>query len=178
MDDAQARTHAQRVESLLESLDRLDPSARETALAAVQGLVELYGEALERVMRHLAAADGLVDAVAADEVVANLLLVHGLHPFDAGERVRRGLQALGPTLSAHGASAELVEIDGGVARIVMREAGHGCGSSTSTLRRTVEEALARAAPDLDRIDVEHAVAQTLLQIGVRPSVAALAGGAT
>jgi len=176
MDDAQARTHAQRVESLLESLDRLDPSARETAMAAVQGLVELYGEALERVMRHLAAADGLVDAVAADEVVANLLLVHGLHPFDAAERVRRGLQALGPTLSAHGASAELVEIDGGVARVVVREVGHG--SSISTLRHTVEEALARAAPDLDRIDVEHAVAQTLLQIGVRPSVAALAGGAT
>jgi hypothetical protein len=177
MDDEQARTLAQRVESLLESLDGLDASSREAAMAAVQGLVELYGEGLERIVRHLAAADGLVDAVAADEVVANLLLVHGLHPFDVAERVRRGLQALGRTLSAQDASAELVEIDGGVARIVLREAGHGRGPSTSTLRRTVEEALARAAPDLDRIDVEHAVAPALLQIGIRPSVAALAGGA-
>jgi Fe-S cluster biogenesis protein NfuA len=177
MDDAAARAHAQRVEESLESLERLaDPAAREAAMGAVRALVELYGEALARIMGHLGESGALAEAVAADEVIGSLLLVHGLHPLDAASRVRRSVEALGSSLAAHGTRVELVGIDSGVARVVLHAANGGCGSSTETLLREVEEALGRAAPDLERIEVEHREALKLVQISVRPSVAAMAQG--
>lgn len=179
MDDAQARALAQRVETLLESLDALaDPAARETATAAVQALVELYGEALGRIMRHLAGAGALLETVAGDDVVGNLLLAHGLHPLDAEARVRRELATLAARLSTHGATAELLGVEDGVVRVALRAGGNRCGSTAAALRNLIEEALVRAAPELDRIEVEAGAAPpVLLQIGVRPAAAALGGAA-
>jgi hypothetical protein len=175
MNDAEARALARRVESLLESLDAVaDPTARERAIAAVQAVVELYGEGLARMLGHIAGAGaaGLIDTVAGDEVVGNLLIIHGLHPLDAQTRARQTLETL-MAAASHDARAELVGVENGIARVVLRSAD-GRASSIGRLRRTVEEALAGAVPDLDRIEVEETAAPALLQIGVRPSVAAMA----
>jgi Fe-S cluster biogenesis protein NfuA len=126
-------------------------------------------------MAHLAGADGAVirDAVARDELVGNLLLVHGLHPSDVEARARGALDTLAERLASHGARAELARVDGGVARVRLYGKNGGCGSSTETLRRTIQESLMAVAPELDDVDVEHVVPPTLLQIGVRPSAAAM-----
>jgi Fe-S cluster biogenesis protein NfuA len=152
MDDAEVRGLVARAEGLLE---QLDPSATE----AVQALVELYGEALARVV---AGADPTED-----ELLSHLLLVHDLHPVDVETRVRKALDEVRPYLGSHGGDVELLGVAGGVARLRLAGTCNGCPSSTVTLRNAIEEAIMRAAPDLDAIDAEGAAEPqpALVQIG-------------
>src|SRR6185436_20881762 len=68
------------VEALLDRLDALpDAAARETATATVQALLALYGEGLGRIVERIGPAQARALA-ADDELIAHLLLLHGLHP--------------------------------------------------------------------------------------------------
>jgi Fe-S cluster biogenesis protein NfuA len=157
LDDQQARARVQRVGTLLEQVESLpDLAARSMALELVQTCLELYGEGLARVVRHAGGAggDALAQALAADELVSHLLLLHGLHPLDARTRIARALQALEPRLRAHGASVELLGVEGGTARLRLHVGG-GCGSSGATARAAVEDAVAEAAPDVERVEIEE-----------------------
>ena len=99
--DHEAREHVSRTEAMLARLDALaDPAARAQALGAVQAIVELYGECLARIMRQVTeSADGApAAAIAGDELVSHLLLVHDLQhhflsPFPAGEPPLTGILA-------------------------------------------------------------------------------------
>src|ERR687884_1133859 len=139
MDDAEVRELVARVESLLGGLD-------ERATEAVQALVDLYGEALAR---FVAGADPTED-----ELLSHLLLVHDLHPVDVETRVRRALEEVRPYLGSHGGDVELLGVEDGVARLRLGGTCNGCPSSTVTLRSAIEEAVMRAAPELERIDAE------------------------
>ena len=152
MQDAEVRGLVARVESLLE---QLDPKATE----AVQALVELYGEALAR---FVAGADP-----AEDDLLSHLLLVHDLHPVDVETRVRRALEDVRPYLGSHGGDVELLDVSGGVAHLRLGGTCNGCPSSTVTLRNAIEEAIMRAAPDLERIEAEGVAEPepALIQIG-------------
>src|ERR687885_21749 len=152
MDDAEVRELVARVESLLGGLD-------EQATEAVQALVELYGEALSR---FLAGADPT-----SDELLSHLLLVHDLHPVDVETRVRRALEDVRPYLGSHGGDVALLAIEDGVARVRLEGTCNGCPSSAVTLRNAIEEAIFRAAPELERVDAEGAEEPkpALVQIG-------------
>ena len=152
MDDREVRELVSRVENLLE---QLDPKATE----AVQALVELYGEALARL---LAGADP-----AEDELLSHLLLVHDLHPVDVETRVRQALDDVRPYLESHGGDVELLAVDDGVARVRLAGTCNGCPSSTVTLRNAIEDAILRAAPDVERIEAEGVAEPkpALVQIG-------------
>jgi Fe-S cluster biogenesis protein NfuA len=143
-----------RVEQLLESIDD-DPRA----LEAVQAVVDLYGEALARL---LAGADPVED-----ELVSHLLLVHDLHPVDVETRVRRALDDVRPYLGSHGGDVELLGVEDGVARVRLGGTCDGCPSSAVTLQNAIETAILKAAPDLERIEAEGVAepAPALLQIG-------------
>jgi Fe-S cluster biogenesis protein NfuA len=147
--DAQARERAARVESLLERLDGLDETARSLATDVLQAVVDLHGEALARLVGHVPA-----ETLAADEVVAHVLLLHGLHPVDLASRVSGALQALRPMLATHAAEASLTSLDDGVARVRLRTGGQAGMAGTASLRRAVQEALQRAAPDLAGLEIE------------------------
>jgi Fe-S cluster biogenesis protein NfuA len=152
MDDAEVRELVARVESLLGGLD-------ERATEAVQALVELYGEALARVV---AGADPTED-----ELLSHLLLVHDLHPVDVETRVRRALDDVRPYLGSHGGDVELVAVEEGVARVRLGGTCNGCPSSSVTLRNAIEEAIMQAAPELTRVDAEGVTEPqpALVQIG-------------
>ena len=152
MDDAEVRELVARVESLLGGLD-------DRATEAVQALVELYGEALARV---LAGADPQQD-----ELLSHLLLVHDLHPVDAETRVRQALDEVRPYLGSHGGDVELLGVEDGVARVRLEGTCNGCPSSTVTLRNAIEEAIMRAAPELEGIEAEGVAEPqlALVQIG-------------
>src|SRR4051794_16503892 len=158
-----ADSRAGRVEALLE---RADPAALELAGA----LLELYGEGLGRLVDVLAAndADGaMARAVAADDVVSHLLLLHGLHPVPVEGRVRAALDEVRPYLESHGGSVELVGGHDGGATLRMEGSCKGCPSSTLTLRHAIEESVFKAAPDVERVEAEDAPAGDLLQIEMR-----------
>jgi Fe-S cluster biogenesis protein NfuA len=155
MQDAEVREHVARVEELLAGIEG-SPGAVE----AVAAVVELYGEGLRRIV-----AAGGVDAE--DELVAHLLLLHDLHPEDVESRVARALEEVRPYLGSHGGNVELLGVADGVARVRLTGTCDGCPSSTATLRYAIEEAVARAAPELTGVEADGVAepAQPLLQIG-------------
>jgi Fe-S cluster biogenesis protein NfuA len=149
----------ERVEHLLEQLDGVaDGPARETATALVQALLELYGDGLARMVEHVAERDdgSLAQALADDEVVAPLLLVHGLHPVPLDRRVQGALAEVRPYLESHGGGVELVGIEEGTVRLALQGSCSGCPSSAVTLKHAVEEAIHKAAPDVLEIVAEDA----------------------
>ncbi|OEV10720.1 hypothetical protein [Streptomyces nanshensis] len=145
-DEREAREHVARTEELLSALDGLaDTAAREQALDALHALAGMYGECLARVMSHTDAATR--SALAADELVGRLLLVHDLHPEPVEQRVCRALEDVrGVTV-----------LDAGEAEVRVRLAPGGCGSpGAEELARQVREAVACAAPEVARVETEEA----------------------
>jgi Fe-S cluster biogenesis protein NfuA len=149
------RALIERIEGLLEGVED-DPRAVEVASA----LLDLYGEGLRRIVARAPAAD-----LADDELVSHLLLLHDLHPVPVEERVRAALAEVRPYLDSHGGDVELLGVDAGVARLRLNGSCSGCPSSTITLKLAIEEAIHKAAPDVDRVVAEDGPpAPTLLQI--------------
>ena len=126
----------ERVEALLADAES-DPRAREL----VQAITELYGEGLARIV----ALTPDPRELARDELVAQLLVLHDLHPVSMEDRVRRAL--------AEVSGVELVGIADGV--VTLR------GSSAAA-----EAAIQRAAPDVVRIDDVEQPILVLPQAGV------------
>jgi Fe-S cluster biogenesis protein NfuA/nitrite reductase/ring-hydroxylating ferredoxin subunit len=162
MDGVQASERVARVESLLEEVDALaDARARETATELVAALLDLYGEGLERIVAEVSASDhdgALAASLGADELVSHLLLLHGLHPVALETRVRAALEEVRPYLQSHGGNVELLEVADGVARLRLEGSCSGCPSSTMTLKLAIEDAIRKAAPDVEEIEAEGAVA--------------------
>lgn len=159
--DREVRERVAHLEMRLEALEQVaDPEARDLALESVQGLLELYGEALRRILKHTARAGGtgLVGVLMADEWVAQLLLLHGLHPEEVEERVRRALEEVRPYLGSHGGSVELLRVESGTAYLRLEGSCHGCPASMLTLKSSIEEAVRRHAPELDGVEAEGATA--------------------
>ncbi len=151
----------ERIELLLEASAAAGPVARQRAEELVRLVVELYGAGLERVLElaHEAGAlsDELLAALAADDLVASLLLVHGLHPYGAAERVERALAGVRPYLASHGGDVRLLAMtDEGVVSLQLLGSCDGCASSSVTLELAVQDAILAAAPEVTRIDVAAA----------------------
>jgi len=149
----------ERIELLLEASAAAGPVARERAEELVRLVVELYGAGLERLMElaHDAGRldDELLAALAADELVSSLLLVHGLHPYGVHERVEQALDSVRPYLGSHGGDVRLLEVtDDGVVRLQLLGSCDGCSSSSVTLELAVDGAIRAAAPEIVRVDVE------------------------
>lgn len=134
-------------------------SAVAQAEEIVRAVTELYGAALEHVVDLVGSIEGdagdeLRRQFLADELVASLLVVHGLHPHDLSERVTDALDRTRPYLESHGGDVKLVEIDedAGIAKLELMGSCQGCPSSTQTLRDAIEEAIAESAPEIVAIE--------------------------
>jgi Fe-S cluster biogenesis protein NfuA len=157
------RTIGDDIERLLDELEsKLDVRAFEQSVELVQLVTELYGAALARVVEL--AGESLVDEgprfvrrLAQDDLVASLLVVHGLHPDGLAQRVAAALDGVRPFLGGHGGDVELLDIDEEVGAVHLRLLGScdGCPSSAITLRHTVERAILEAAPEIAIIDVDE-----------------------
>ncbi len=135
--------------------------ALERAEELVRLVVDLYGAGIERIMELLYDGgrldDELLAALAADELVAGLLVVHGLHPYGVEERVERALEGVRPYLGSHGGDVELLGVsEEGVVRLRLLGSCDGCPSSSVTLELAVEGAIHDAAPEVSAIEIEAA----------------------
>jgi hypothetical protein len=143
-----AEDTARRIDELLAGMD--DRAALGEELIGL--LVGLYGDGLARIVAALGPA--ATAELAADPVVASLLLIHDLHPAPPAERIRAALA---------GIDADLLGVDAdGVAHVLVRATG--CGVSGR-----VEAAVRRAAPEVTAVDI--AVPAPLLQVSLRPGLA-------
>jgi Fe-S cluster biogenesis protein NfuA len=134
MDDQELSARLDRIENLLDK-------AGNDAVELVGELLDLYGEGLSRMVALAGPAD-----LASDDLVSYLLLLHGLHPRDARERVADAVRS-------HG-GAELLSVEGDLARLRLRAGSCGCGSSART---ALEELVRDVAPEIERVEIEDAV---------------------
>jgi Fe-S cluster biogenesis protein NfuA/nitrite reductase/ring-hydroxylating ferredoxin subunit len=161
MEDTRARELIADVEELLERAEALpDPAARDVAVGVAQGLLELYGEGLDRIVGAVAERDDgtVAHALADDELVSHLLLLHDLHPVPVADRVQGALDEVRPYLDSHGGDVELVAIEDGVVRLRMEGSCSGCPSSAMTLSLAIEDAIRKWAPDVEEVRAEEAPA--------------------
>jgi len=119
-------------------IDTLLANAGDTGEELVRTVADLYGAGLERMLDLLheqgVLTDAALDALAGDDLVAGLLLVHGLHPHDTATRV---------SLAIRGTGVELVEItEAGVCRLRGRRP-HG-----------LEQLIEAVAPEVTAVSVE------------------------
>lgn len=148
----------ERIETLLNASSVNGVAARERAEELVRQVTTLYGEGLAQMLRILDAARVLEppvwDALVADDLVAGLLLIHGLHPHDVRTRVESALESVRPYLGTHGGDVELLGVtDDGTVRLRLLGSCDGCPSSSVTLELAVESAVEAAAPEVTSIEV-------------------------
>src|ERR1700722_6350940 len=154
------RIRTERVEKLAAKLDQAnDPETRAAALELVQSVVELHGEALQRLIDRCLETPGgerVLDEALRDDLVTSMFLLHSLHPDDIETRVLRGLESVRPYLKSHGGDWGLVGVQDGIVRLRLHGSCGSCPSSSLTLKNTVEDALYQAAPDIKKIIAENA----------------------
>lgn len=160
-DDAQWRTAGDRIQTLLDASAASGTLVRERTEQLASELTELYGAALTRIVSIAARSDpALIDRFAADDLVASMMLVHGLHPHGVERRIEDALDGVRPYLGSHGGDVTLLEVvdgTGGAAGLTVRLRFTGscksCPSSAVTLEFAVEDAVRAAAPEVATIEV-------------------------
>jgi Fe-S cluster biogenesis protein NfuA/nitrite reductase/ring-hydroxylating ferredoxin subunit len=152
------RAAGDRIEGLLQELGSVaDPRVRANAEELVRLLMELYGSALARILEIVddtGPAVEIYDRLAADDLVASLLVLHGLHPLNVETRIALALDRVRPYLGSHGGDVKLLGVQEGVVHLRLEGSCHGCPSSTVTMKLAIEKAIEEAAPEVIRIEVE------------------------
>lgn len=143
-----ARKSTSSIESLIEQLGQVaDPETLAGAQALVRAILDLHACGLARILELVGASspDGaLVEAFGNDDLVANILLLHGLHPLSIETRVRLAIGRV----SVSGWALELLDADEGRIRIgVTRTADAKRAAPADRVRSLLEQAIEQAAPD-------------------------------
>ena len=153
--DAQWRSAGDRIQTLLDATAAGGVAARERAERLVGEVVELYGAGLSRIMAAVGdrADPGILNRLVDDDLVASLLLVHGLHPHDVRRRVSDALDRVRPYLGSHGGDVHLLDVVGDTVQLQFAGSCKSCPSSAVTLELAVEDAIRAAAPEVSSIEV-------------------------
>ncbi len=172
------RAVGDRIETLLDASSSGGVVARERAEELVRLVADLYGAGLGRVLDlmydHGRLDDEVLAALAADDLVSSLLLIHGLHPYDATTRVENALDSVRPYMATHGGDVELLEVtDDNVVRVRLLGSCDGCASSSVTLSLAVEGAIEAAAPEIVSIEVDTTATDAAKDAGPLISVDSL-----
>ena len=131
----------ERIDGLVERLETgTDPVSGATARELVQILMELHGEALDRIVTLVTQAGAIGHT---------LMERFGQDPVEALDHAR-------PYIDSHGGAVELIGVrdDGSV---------HLRVQGAASLKGVVEKAVQEAAPDLGAVVVEHQSPVVLLE---------------
>jgi Fe-S cluster biogenesis protein NfuA len=154
LDDTAVARRLARIDDLLERVEGAPGPSAQAALDAVRALTEVYGEALARVLDR--AAPPLAEAMADDELLGHLMVLHEIHPEPLQKRVARAVQGLRPAVQASGGDVELVGIEGSVARVRLTSSGSGCGSGCGSgsggAAQAIRETVLAVAPELSEVE--------------------------
>jgi Fe-S cluster biogenesis protein NfuA len=183
-DAADLQARMRQLDGLLQEVERVpDPAERARTAQVIRSLMDFHGAGLAAVVARLSAAGdagrAILDDLAANDLVASLLLLYDLHPLDLEARVRLALDKVRPYLASHGGSVTLLGVTpDGVVRLRMEGSCHGCPSSAATLKTTIEQAILEKAPDAASIEVEGATAATAPPSGFVPVEQLVRNGGT
>ncbi len=157
-----------RIEELVSRVETCgDPAMRAVSQELLQAVIELHGVALERILDAVAdlpQGGRAIERMAEDELVSNVLSLHGIHPLSLETRVASALEKARPYLKAHGGNVELDSIEDGTVHLTLRGTCGSCTSSSETLRSTVESAIYDVAPEVVTVISESVVAAAQPQL--------------
>jgi hypothetical protein len=157
-EDAELQAESARIERLLAELRDLVPlPAWQRIEDVLRAIVHLYGAGLGRALAHARAsgADGehFDTRLCDDELLASLLVLHGLHPVGLEERVQRALAVLREELSLADDALRLVRVGDGSVEIAASETIGGGAMSPGLAEATVRRVLETAAPEITSIEI-------------------------
>ncbi|MDR3700281.1 MAG: hypothetical protein P4L56_11630 [Candidatus Sulfopaludibacter sp.] len=155
IEENRLRERVREIAGLVRRLDAVaDPAVKVQVQKLLQSVMDLHGEAFERMLERLrstgTAGEALLDSMVADPVVASLLVLHGLHPVEFETRVRRAIEGAQSALRSYGAIAELGGARAGDVKIRIR--GVNDAVTARAVKSLVEEELYAAAPDAVSLD--------------------------
>jgi Fe-S cluster biogenesis protein NfuA len=159
MVSAQLEERMRQIEGLVAQIERsTDPAAQTAAREMVGALLELHGAGFARLLENVSEAGAcgqeILKTCARDDLVGNMLLLHGLHLEPVQTRVLRAVEKVRPLLQRHEGDVELLEIVEGKVRLHFQGNCEDCPSSLATLKFTVEQAIYEEAPDVAGIEIE------------------------
>ena len=155
LEENKLRERVQRIADLVRRLDTAtDAAVRVQVQQLLQAVMDLHGEAFERILERLrstgVAGEALLDSMVADPVVASVLVLHGVHPVEFETRVRTAIEKAQSALRLHGAIAELGGARDGDVKIRIR--GVSDAATARSVKSLLEEELYAAAPDAVSVD--------------------------
>lgn len=149
---------SERIEELVSRIENAgDPAVRAVAQELLQAVIELHGVALDRILNTVAElpeGEVALAQIASDELVSNVLSLHGIHPVAIESRVAAALEKTQPHIKSHGGNIELESVEDGVVHLRMQGTCGSCSSSSETLKNTVESAIYDAAPEVATVVAE------------------------
>lgn len=148
-----------RIEELVSRIESTgDPAIRAVAQELLQAVIELHGIALDRILDAVAdlpEGERALTQIASDDLVANVLSLHGINPVAIEARVAAALEKTRPYLKSHGGDVELGSIENdGTVHVRLQGTCGSCSSSSETLKSTVEAAIYDAAPEVITVIAE------------------------
>lgn len=130
------------VEAALTALEQADPTVVAPARALVAGLLDTHGEALSRIVAILTESlddpEPVLRALLIDPQVAEVLVLHGLHPDPPDVRAEAALAAAKDHIGVAAAEAQITSVGGD--RLLLDPGG-------THVRPEVQRALRRAVAD-------------------------------
>ncbi|MGH9630910.1 MAG: hypothetical protein ACRD7E_21575 [Bryobacteraceae bacterium] len=132
-----------RIESLIQTLESAPESqTRAVAMELAQAILTIHGEGLKQIVTLLESSGEtgaeLLGAMCGNHLISSLLSLHDLHPESLRSRAERAVTQL----HAKGLKIELAGIsEADVITITLAD-------SSPVIRKTVEEALLAAVPDV------------------------------
>jgi hypothetical protein len=143
----------QRMNKIGDLVSQLNTEERAKSRELLEAVMDLHGEALDRILQRLRGAgevgEALMQSLTEDSVVSSVLLLYGLHPLDFETRVRQAVEKLGASLRTSGVYADLIGIDAGVIRVRFR--GVDSAALARSVKASMEEELYAAAPDAESV---------------------------
>jgi Fe-S cluster biogenesis protein NfuA len=157
MNNDQFLDYTKRVDELVQRVTALpDSEARTLAFELLQSVMDLHGVVVSRIIELLSsdsdAGRKSLAKLGEDPLVCGLLVLYGVHPAGAEDRIRRAIERLRPQLQKFEARVEFVGIAGGVVHLKVESEGHA--SSDEKLKSTIEQAVLEAAPEAIEVVTE------------------------
>jgi Fe-S cluster biogenesis protein NfuA len=158
-DRAEHQWGATRLKTLLQEVEACsDPALRDMVEELIRAILDLHGDGLARLLtltqRAQHTGPALVEMFTHDELLTFLFMLHGLHPVAVQTRVEQALVEIRPDIAARGYAVEMVGIENGIAKLHLVGHDHGCSATATALVTTIEDAINKAAPDLDGMQIE------------------------
>jgi hypothetical protein len=174
-EDERLQSESLEIERLLGEIQTLVPAPAWQRIEAVIGrVVRLYGAGLGRALAHARAAgaapESFRELVSSDDLLASLLVLHGLHPLPVDERVRRALAAARRELGIADDDLELVSLSSNRVELRATTMLGGGAMSARVAEGAIRRVIEGVAPEITNIEIHGASpprAPQLVQLRVR-----------